>query len=855
MLLKFISVFASFLFVQFLGVAQPSYFYPEAGKLDKAIPSPAEFLGYNIGSHHTRHDKIVEYFKELDRLSDRVTTKIIGETYEHRSQVVAIFTSTANHGRLEEIRKTHLAGQSTGNTASIPLIIHLGYNVHGNEPSSSEAAMLTAYYLTASQSEETERWLNEMVILMDPVINPDGRDRHSHWANMHKASPPVADPLDREHTEIWPGGRFNHYWFDLNRDWFLGTFPETRNRVKFFHHWRPYVQTDHHEMGTNASFYFDPGEDASNNPVVPDFLYKTIYPTYARYFAAATDKIGSMYFTKEAYDKLYPGYGSSYINFYGGAGFLFEQASSRGHIQETNTIPLSFAFTIRNQFVASLTTIRASLAEKNNLLKLRREFYRVAREQAAKSPIKGYVFGDANDETRTRAFLDMLLMHEIEVYENENTMLADGKKMEAGKTYYVPCEQDNYIMVRSVFEKQITYQDSSFYDASTWSLVHAYNLPYAELKTALSKNKKIHSLPKRMLPAVEKSNYAYVFEATDYNTHRAIYHLQKGGAIVQTAFRPFSTVLGGKQKNFGYGSIVLPVNLQRINPDSLYNLVKEVNDACYIPVYSLSSGYNAAGIDLGSGYVRTLKKPEIALIIGTGVAAPEAGEIWHLLDERLHMPITKIDILNLGRASLDRYNTIIMVSGNYGLIDKAATDKLKSWVQNGNTLVTIKSGAEWAIRNGFTREKLVPADSTKTNTARKDFDQAVHIEGAKAMGGSIFRVDLDTTHPIGFGFTDRRVSVYRNGLTFLAPGSNPYSTVAQYGNDPLIGGYIHASTIKRLRNSAAIVVGAEGNGRVILFSDNPNFRGTWYGTNKLFLNALFFGGITNVPSVASEQNN
>jgi hypothetical protein len=822
--------------------SQAAYFYPDAGNFNPAIPTPEKFLGYAIGTHHTRHDKLTEYFKELDRLSDRVMLQIIGETFEHRPQLAAIFTSAFNHQRLEEIRKIHLAGQVNGNTENIPLIIHLGYNVHGNEPSSSEAAMLTAYYLTASESEEAVKWMNDMVILMDPAINPDGRDRHSHWANMHKASPVVSDPLDREHTEIWPGGRFNHYWFDLNRDWFLGTFPETRNRIKFFHHWRPYVQTDHHEMGSNSTFYFDPGEDASNNPIVPDFLYKTIYPKYAEYFSKATDKLGSMYFTKEAYDKLYPGYGSSYCNFYGGAGFLFEQASSRGHVQETNTIPLTFAFTIRNQFTAALTTVRASLAEKALLLKMRKEFYRAAKEQQSKSLIKGYLFGDTNDATRTKAFIDMLLMHEIEVYEA-------GSGAAEGKQYYVPAAQDNYIMVRSVFEKQITYIDSSFYDASAWSLVHAYNLPYSEVKTAYTAGRRITASPVHAVPAVEKSNYAYLISNTDYNIHKAINHMQKAGVIVQSAFRPFTATVNNSSKKFGYGSIVLSVQQQKISADSLYRVVNAVSTAAGIAMHSVNTGYNTGGIDLGSAYVRTLKKPEAVMIIGTGVAAPEAGEIWHLLDQRLQMPITKLDILNLGRADLNRYNTLIMVSGNYALIDKAATDKIKAWVQNGNTLITIKTGTEWAIRNGFTKEKLLPADSAKGTPARQDFDMAVHIEGAKAMGGSIFRVDLDTTHPIGFGFTNRKVSVYRNGLTFLQPSANPYSTVSQYTGDPLIGGYIHPSTSKKLKNSAAIVVGGEGSGRVIMFSDNPNFRGTWYGTNKLFLNALFYGGNINVPQV------
>ncbi len=841
MLKKIFFAFLSILTV-ISGFSQADYFYPASGTMNPVIPTPEKFLGYAIGSHHTRHDKLVEYFKELDRLSDRVSFQIIGETYEHRPQIAAIFTSSSNHQRLEEIRKTHLAGQITGNTENIPLVVHLGFSVHGNEPSSSEAAMLTAYYLTASENEETIKWLNDMVILMDPVINPDGRDRHTNWANMHKASPVVADPIDREHTEIWPGGRFNHYWFDLNRDWFLGTFPETRNRVKFFHHWRPYVQTDHHEMGSNTTFYFDPGEDDSNNPVVPDYLYKTIYPKYAEYFSKAMDKLGTMYFTKEVFDQLYPGYGSNYINFYGGAGFLFEQASSRGHVQETNTIPLTFAFTIRNQFIASLTTVRASLAEKSSLLKMRKEFYRVVKEQAAKSAVKGYLFGDANDETRTKAFVDMLLLHEIEVYEA-------GSSSTDGKAYYVPTDQNNYIMVRSVFEKQITYIDSSFYDASTWSLVHAYNLPYSEIKTTYNPGKRITSLPVAQTVTTEKSNYAYIISNTDYNIHKAIYQLQNSGVIVQSAFRPFAAMINGKRKSFGYGSVVLSVQQQNISSDSLFSVVSDVAKQSGINIYSLGTGYNSGGVDLGSGYVRTLKKPEAVMIVGTGVAATEAGEIWHLLDQRLQMPITKLDILNLDRANLNRYNTMIMVSGNYTLIDKTMTDKIKAWVQNGNTLITIKSGTEWAIKNGLTKEKLMSVDSAKGTPVRQDFDMAVHIEGAKSMGGSIFRIDLDTTHPIGFGFTNRKVSVYRNGLTFLQPSTNAYSTVSQYTADPLIGGYIHPTTLKKVRNSASILVGAEGRGRVIMFSDNPNFRGTWYGTNKLFLNAIFYGGNINVPQM------
>jgi hypothetical protein len=215
------------------------------------------------------------------------------------------------------------------------------------------------------------------------------------------------------------------------------------------------------------------------------------------------------------------------------------------------------------------------------------------------------------------------------------------------------------------------------------------------------------------------------------------------------------------------------------------------------------------------------------------------------------MPITKLDLLTLPRADLGRYNTIVMVSGNYGLMDKSQVDRLRAWVQNGGTLITIKTASEWAIRNGFTKEKLL-VDSSKTAPQRFNFDEASDREGSRAMGGSIFQADLDTTHPIGFGYGSRKVSIYRNGSTYLMPSANAYATVAQFTGSPLIGGYVHPETLKRVRNTATILVGQEGRGRVVLFADNPNFRGTWYGTNKLFLNALFYGSLMNVPSPFGE---
>jgi hypothetical protein len=370
---------------------------------------------------------------------------------------------------------------------------------------------------------------------------------------------------------------------------------------------------------------------------------------------------------------------------------------------------------------------------------------------------------------------------------------------------------------------------------------------------ALTPGKKLSVVPAFMPDGVSKSGYAYVLESTDYNVYKAIFMLQSAGVIVQSAARPFSAVFNGKSKFFGYGSISIPVGLQRISPDSVYKAVDKVSKSCGIAIHGVSTGFSSGGIDLGSNYMRTLKKPEAAMIIGPGVSPPEAGEIWHLLDQRLQMPVTKLDVLTLPRVNLSRYNTLIMVSGIYSLLDKTQTDKIKAWVQDGGTLITIKTGSEWAIRNGMTKEKLL-VDSAKPSQLRYNFDEASDREGAKAMGGSIFTVDLDTTHPIGYGFTSRKVSVYRNGATYLLPSTSPYTTVAQYTANPLVGGYVHPESMKKIKNSAAILVGSEGRGRVILFADDPNFRGTWYGTNKLFLNALFYGNImVNTPQGSEER--
>ena len=348
------------------GLTAQDYFYKKYHPFNKSIPSPSEFLGYDIGEYHTRHDLIVAYMHKLAEVSERATIYEYGKTHEGRKLVILTITSPENQKNIERIKQQHLAfvdpTQSVSNYDDVPIFINQGYSVHGNEPSTSEAALLTAYTFCASNSPEVLRYIKDAIIQVDPTLNPDGRDRFTQWAYMYRGNPLVADPQDAEHNEYWPRGRTNHYWFDLNRDWLLGIHPESRSKLKWYHEWYPNVVTDFHEMGTQSSYFFEPMKDnASLNPIMPKENYVDLNNMFGEYFANALDSIGSFYFTKEVFDGTYPGYGSSYPDLQGALALLFEQASSRGHLQKTAFGEITFTFTIRNQYVSGMTTVKAAV--------------------------------------------------------------------------------------------------------------------------------------------------------------------------------------------------------------------------------------------------------------------------------------------------------------------------------------------------------------------------------------------------------------------------------------------------------------------------------------------------------------
>lgn len=833
-------IFYSLIILSFNSSFAQDYFLENFGPYNENIQSPEEFLGYEIGDQHTRHDLILAYFKYLSSVSERANLINYGKSYEGRTLTLLSISSKENLKNLEEIKTEHLKSTVPGSLKTInenlPIIINLGYGIHGNEPSGSEAALLTAYTLIASKNEKINRLITNSVVFIDPTLNPDGRDRHSQWANQYKSINLVADSNDAEHNESWPRGRTNHYWFDLNRDWLLAIHPESRGKLNWLHEWYPNVVLDVHEMGTNSNYFFDPMKSsASVKPLIPKENVD-LYPIFAEYYVKYMDSIGSFYYTKESFDETYPGYGSTYSDLQGGLALLFEQASSRGHVQETNYGKMTFGFTIRNQFLNGIATVEAAVDNKMLLRDYQKRFFESSLSEFKNEKIKAYEFGDIHDKNRTKAFIDKLLIHKIKVYEKDDKFI-------------VPVNQVQSRMVKNFFETHDKYLDSVFYDASAWSVSNFYNMKHKALRSFdINKLNKVDDVQLNNLK-VSKSNYAYILDWDDYNAPAALNHLHENGVISYSAYKPFSIKVNedNSVKSFNHGTVMIPVSKQKIDSEKLYEVVKSTQEKFNLPVFSTETGYSSAGIDLGSNYFRINKKVKVALLIGDGVSSYEAGEVWHLLDTRVHIPLTKIRLNQFNRTSLDKYTTLVMVSGTYNQISDSGIKKIKEWVSRGNTLITIGSASSWAIKKEIVKESLV---ETKNDTIfnRRRYVDAREYSGRERIGGSILKVDLDLTHPLAFGYRDPSIPVYKNNNVFINKSKSNYSSVAMYSKDPHIDGYVSKNNMENnLKGAASLIVSGSGSGRVVLFADNPNFRGTWYGTNKLFLNAIFFGANITVP--------
>lgn len=804
--------------------------------LRSSVPPPDEVLGHRIGERHSRADQVVEYFELVGRLSDRVAVQRHGMSYQGRPLLHAVITSPANHGRLEEIRQRNLrlseAPQefSDADLADMPIVIWMGYGVHGNEASAHDAAILTLYALAAGEGPGVEAILENTVIVMDPLINPDGITRFVDWVNGNRGTVATSDPRNREHLSPWPGGRSNHYLFDLNRDWLLVQQWETEQRLKVFHHWRPQLLTDHHEMGGNSTWYFDPAVPDRLNPLVPENNFQMTV-RLAEFLEQTFDEVGQLYVSREMFDDFYPGYGSSYADLNGGVAILFEQASSRALIAETINGPLHYRTTVRNQVAGGLTVAAGAVELREDFLRNQREFYASARDFARDTGVGAYMVSLKRGRDRAEAFMKLMQAHQIEVHE----LGAAAEGHEPGEALMIPVDQRQARLLVSMMEPFTDFDFDSFYDTSSWHMPSKFDLDVVAMRGNVARyvGERVISLAYVEGRIHGRADFAYAIPWGHPGAAKLLYDLQDAGTLVRRNLA-FSAEVAGREMEFAAGTLVVPVTQAGADAETIHRIVREGTAMYGVDAFGLSSSRVLSGPDLGSNRLSVLRKPEVAIMTGSGTSSLDVGNVWFLLSQRLPLPVSLVDRDVLAGSDLSRYNVIILTSAPLGSMNS----DLESWVRRGGTLIVMRGAMNWAGEANLMRFERVPF-ATGGVPRGLSYQERREFSTGQSMPGTIFRGAVDNTHPLAYGLPEE-LPFYQQGMSLIrASEGNTVMRVA--GDDILISGFVTPEQERVLPNTGLMLAERVGQGAVIGFTFNPLFRNVWYGTQPLVINSIFFG--------------
>tara|TARA_R110000772_G_scaffold96406_10_gene194935 strand:- start:2768 stop:5329 length:2562 start_codon:yes stop_codon:yes gene_type:complete len=815
------------------------------------IPSPSQVIGAPVGEWHVRHDQLVEYMRILAAKSDRVSILETGRTHENRPLLLLTFTAAKNQQNIESLREQHLSSFGQKRVADAPLILWMGYSVHGDESSGANAALLVAYYLAAAQGEVVQALLESNVVLMEPSINPDGLARFAQWANGNRGQQLVADPNHREHQQPWPSGRTNHYLFDLNRDWLLLTHPESQARIAQYHRWRPHVVTDFHEMGTNSSYFFQPGIASRNNPWTPA-RNTELTAELAKFHAAALDKTKQLYFTQEAYDDFYYGKGSTYPDAQGSIGILFEQASSRGHQQESINGVLNFSDTIQNQVTTSLSTFAGAQANKAALLAYPEQFTEQTNKLIKDDKIAGYLLSESKDATRFTQLKSILQQHNVKFNFLNKDVRVDDVIYQPLSSIFVPLAQRQYRLVKSLFSERQSFNDNSFYDVSSWNLPLAFNIQYSPVERKLwgriPVNENSNS-PINQITALSAKDdvYAYGFSWQDSMAPKLLYRLLAAGVQVKIAGSDFAATTDQGNISFSAGSVLIPLALKQ--PDNLVSLLSDGAAQSKIKVWPILSGLTAQGLDLGSRDMRALKTPQVLLVGGEGTSQYEVGEAWHYLDTVVAMPVTITDLARLSQIDLTRYSHIIWASGNYTDVPEKTVRTLDKWLSAGGVMIGQRTAAKWFADKDWLKASFISQEEIKRAFSSADlaYGDRDTLAAKQRIAGAVFDTQIDMSHPLTFGFPREHLPSFKNSTVIMRVPKTPFITVGRYTSKPLMSGYAADELQELISNSASVVAHSVGKGKVIAFVDDPNFRGYWRGTRRLLSNAIFMSNLINAP--------
>ncbi|MCF6438391.1 M14 family metallopeptidase [Pseudoalteromonas luteoviolacea] len=832
-------------FLVFQSQAKPiSYYFSPEIEFDQSISKPSDVLGYEVGEWHVRHDQLVNYMHRLAEQSPRLSITTVGYSHEKRPLLLLSATSTEQQRSLESIRQARLA-YLKGDTKlhEGPNVIWMGYSVHGNESSGSNAALLVAYYLAAAQGEVIETLLENNIILIDPAMNPDGLARFAHWANSHRGQILSADPAHREHVEAWPSARTNHYWFDLNRDWLLLQHPESRARVEQFHRWKPTVLTDFHEMGTNSSYFFQPGIPSRTHPITPE-KNQQLTNKLATYHAKILDNDKQLYFTQESFDDFYIGKGSTYPDVNGTVGILFEQASSRGHVQESINGDLYFHRTIKNQLLTTLSTFQGVNAHRTELMHYQRSFFDSISELASKEKYKGFVVAKGQDIYRFEQFSKLLKRHQVDAYPLTKSLKVGESNYQIGDLY-IPLKQPQLRFIQAAFSTQTSFEDNTFYDVSGWTLPYAFDLDFTPVTS--SWGLKYTDTPWSFSPNFTHSlrsegAYAYGIEWHHYLAPKLANLLLKEGIVIRGALKSFSAQTSQGEHTFDAGSVVIPTGLQTVQ--NWRNTVYTLADSLGIQLFSIRTGLTAQGIDLGSRFMAPLKQPKVLLVGGKGTSQYEVGEVWYHLDRHLSIAPTIIEQARIGQLDLSRYTHLILADGRYDTLNKQAKSAIHAWAKKGGVIWGHKRGAKWLIEQQLLHTETVSTKEMKSlfKSDELPYSERETLAAKQRIAGAIYDTQIDLSHPLAFGFEDNRLPVFKNSTWVMKHHNKPFTNVVKYTPSPLLSGYTDERNRAQIAGSSALIAQRYGQGAVIAMTDNPVFRGYWYGSSRLLSNALFFGG-------------
>ncbi|WP_179376517.1 M14 metallopeptidase family protein [Winogradskyella wichelsiae] len=803
----------------------------QATLIAQKLESPSAFLGYDIGTQFSRNHQVIDYFKSVaEALPNAIKLEQYGLTNERRGLYLAYVSSEENIKNLETIRENNL--KNTGLLVGTPTetdiaIVWLSYNVHGNEASSSEAAMQTLYKLLSEHKD----LLKNTVVIIDPSVNPDGRDRYVNWYNETANQPYNIDAQGSEHNEPWPGGRPNHYLFDLNRDWVWATQVETQQRLEVYNRWMPHVHVDFHEQGINEPYYFAPAAEPFHE-IITDWqrdFQTEIGQNHAKYF----DKEGWLFFTRERFDLFYPSYGDTYPTYMGAMGMTYEQGghgrAGLGILNDEGHV-LTLVERLTHHTTTGISTIE--MASKN-AKKLNTEFGKFFNNSDLK--YKSYVVkGNADKLNSLKA---LLVKHQIS-FENPTVSKVSGYDYSTGKqgkmnvnaaALVVHSDQPKGKMVKVLFEPNAKLSDSLTYDITAWSLPYAYGLD------AIASTSKIQSgiISSRKALQVLNDAYGYVSKWDSMDDAQFLAELLKNDFKVRFTEKPFTS----KDTKFDRGSLIITKGDNK----HIKNFVEKLNtiaQAQVQPLTEINSGFSQTTPDIGSPDIKLVNKQKVAVLSGEGTSSLNYGAIWHFFEQQLHYPLTSINTDDLGKTNLDKYNVLIIPNGNYRqVIDEKIMEKLKGWVHSGGKVIAIDGALRsFAAKDGFSLNyKDSETDEKKDNlTSYADRERAYsnHL-----ITGAIFNAKIDNTHPMGFGYPDHYFTL-KQGRSTYSLLENGYN-VAYLNDTKVYSGFAGQNALKNLDQT--LIFGEEpmGSGSFIYMVDDTLFRSFWENGKLFFVNSIF----------------